>query len=273
MTTTQPDRCEDDVDPVTAVEGRFALEMLEVDPRSSTMRMAMPAAGLVNPFTAAPTLSPLAILVDAAAGRANHLGRDADEWSVTSELSVELSPTHDDPDAAVIATAQSLGRHGQTAVSLCTLTQGTSTIGYGTVRSYFISAERMVDDHAGEASETAHATLAELMAVRIRSGDDGAPVLMQEPNPAIYNRIGAVHGGIAAAGLELVASAAINADARDMVTASLRVNYLRPFLGSSESRYLATPLRIGRTSAVADAQAIGRDGKVAAVARITAYRR
>ena len=31
-------------------------------------------------------------------------------------------------------------------------------------------------------------------------------------------------------------------------------------------------LRIGRTSAVADAQAIGPDGKVAVIARVTAYR-
>jgi uncharacterized protein (TIGR00369 family) len=95
---------------------------------------------------------------------------------------------------------------------------------------------------------------------------------MQEPNPAIYNRVGAVHGGVASAGLELAASAAINTDGKHMTTASLRVNFLRPFIGSDQSRYVATPLRTGRTSAVADAQAIGDDGKVAVVARVTAYR-
>lgn len=110
------------------------------------------------------------------------------------------------------------------------------------------------------------------MAVRMPSAHDGVRVLMQQPNPAINNRVGAVHGGVAAAGLELATSAAINTDGHRMSTASLRVNFLRPFLGSDQSHYIATPLRTGRTSAVADAQAVGDDGKVAVVARLTAYR-
>jgi uncharacterized protein (TIGR00369 family) len=271
MTATQPERCEDEVDPVTAVEGRFAVEMLDIDVLSSTVVMSMPVEGLANPFTGAPTLSPLAILVDAAAGRANHIGRCTNEWSVTSELTLELSLDAGDPNDYVVATAHALGRQGHTSMSLCTLTRGADTVGYGTVRSYFISADRMVDDHPSDALGAANGPLAELMAVRVRSGDDGSRVLMQEPNPAIYNRIGAVHGGVAAAGLELVASAALNTNGRHMTSASLRANFLRPFLGSDHSRYIATPLRIGRTSAVADAQAIGEDGKPAVAARITAY--
>jgi uncharacterized protein (TIGR00369 family) len=274
MTATQPDRCEVDIDPVTGVERRFAVEILDLGVESSTVLMSMPVFGMTNPFTGAPTLSPLAILVDAAAGRANHLGRDTDEWSVTSELTLELSLDAGDPTEHVVAAAHTLGRQGATSVSLCTLTQGADTVGYGTVRSYFISADRMVDDHPSDPpSGTSQRTLAELMAVRIQSADAGTPVLMQEPNPAIYNRIGAIHGGIAAAGLELAASATLNTNGRHMTSASLRANFLRPFLGSDHSRYVATPLRIGRTSAVADAQAVGEDGKAAVIARITAYQR
>jgi uncharacterized protein (TIGR00369 family) len=81
-----------------------------------------------------------------------------------------------------------------------------------------------------------------------------------------------VHGGVASAGLELAASAAINTDGHQMTTASLRVNFLRPFIAGEDTRYVATPLRIGRTSAVADAQAVGADGRVAVVGRLTAYR-
>jgi len=81
-------------------------------------------------------------------------------------------------------------------------------------------------------------------------------------------------------GLELVGSAAVDVDrvadtdgaAAHFRTASLRVNFLRPFHGGARARYLATPLHVGRSSGVAEAQAIGHDGRVALVARLTAYR-
>jgi acyl-coenzyme A thioesterase PaaI-like protein len=50
------------------------------------------------------------------------------------------------------------------------------------------------------------------------------------------------------------------------------VNFLRPFFAGDQSRYAGTQLRVGRRSAVGDAQAIGDDGKVAITARVTAYR-
>jgi acyl-coenzyme A thioesterase PaaI-like protein len=55
-------------------------------------------------------------------------------------------------------------------------------------------------------------------------------------------------------------------------TASLRVNFLRQFFSGDRSRYAGTALRIGRRSGVAEAQAIGTDGEVALVGRVTAYR-
>jgi acyl-coenzyme A thioesterase PaaI-like protein len=74
--------------------------------------------------------------------------------------------------------------------------------------------------------------------------------------------------------LELAASAAINQGRADasLQTASLRVNFLRPFFAGANSRYEGTALRVGRGSAVGDAQAIGDDGKIALTARVTAYR-
>jgi acyl-coenzyme A thioesterase PaaI-like protein len=54
-------------------------------------------------------------------------------------------------------------------------------------------------------------------------------------------------------------------------TASLRVNFLRPFFAGAESRYEGTRLRVGRSTAVGDARALGDDGKVAITARVTAY--
>ena len=75
------------------------------------------------------------------------------------------------------------------------------------------------------------------------------------------------------AGLEMAASAALNQHNSDglLQTASLRVNFLRPFFAGADSRYEGTLLRVGRNTGVGDAQAIGDDGKVAITARVTAY--
>jgi acyl-coenzyme A thioesterase PaaI-like protein len=71
-----------------------------------------------------------------------------------------------------------------------------------------------------------------------------------------------------------VAAAAVNHSRVDhpLSTASLRVNFLRQFFAGDESRYVGTALRVGRRSGVAEAQAIGSDGKPAIIARLTAYR-
>ncbi len=97
-------------------------------------------------------------------------------------------------------------------------------------------------------------------------------VLRQNPDPFLNNAVGVVNGGVASAGLELAASAVVNTDGPPMRTASVRVNFLRPFLAGDHSRYEASPLRIGRATAVADAQALAEDGRPALTARVTAYR-
>ena len=41
------------------------------------------------------------------------------------------------------------------------------------------------------------------------------------------------------------------------------MNYLRPLFSGGEARYVATALRVGRRSGVAETQAVGADGEVA----------
>jgi uncharacterized protein (TIGR00369 family) len=141
------------------------------------------------------------------------------------------------------------------------------------VRSYFVPGERVVPANPPETlARTAQTDVSDLMAVEIASAAGDMPVLLQRADPILNNGVGTVHGGVAAAALELVASAAINTGGVLFRTASVRVNFLRPFFASARSRYEATPLRIGRGTAVADAQAVNEDGKVALIARVTAYR-
>jgi uncharacterized protein (TIGR00369 family) len=278
MTGVDEREVQHDIETPASIQIRFGIEFLAASLADATVVMSMPMSGLRNPFTGAPTVGPLAILVDAAAGMVNHYRRRADLWTVSSELSLDVSPNGveaiDDVAAPVVASARAVGSVGTTPLSICTLTCGDTVIGTGTVRSVFIPANGVTAKRPPQRLLRGAPSLADLMAVQIQTDQDGSTVLNQHADPDLNNDIGIVHGGMAAAGLELAASAAINADrsAGLLQTASLRVNFVRPFMAGSTSRYVGTPLRVGRTTGIADAQAIADDGKVALTARVTAYR-
>jgi uncharacterized protein (TIGR00369 family) len=148
-------------------------------------------------------------------------------------------------------------------------------IGGGTVRSFFIAAGDVVPQYRPETlRRTPHTALSDLMAVSAAPDSADRVVLSQGVDRNLNNDIDIVHGGVAAAGLELAASAAINRNRSDgpLQTGSLRVNFLRPFFAGDESRYEGTRLRVGRSTGVGDAQALGDDGNVAITGRVTAYR-
>jgi uncharacterized protein (TIGR00369 family) len=111
------------------------------------------------------------------------------------------------------------------------------------------------------------------MAVRVAESGGVAKVLVQDQDPVLNNSLRIVHGGVSAMALELVGSAAVNEnrDDRPLNAASLRLNFLRRFRSGPESRYVGTPLRVGRSSAVGEARVFGGDGEVAIIARLTAY--
>src|ERR1700712_311810 len=70
--------------------GRFRIDTLEeVGDRCVA---TMPAAGLVNPVTGLASLGSLTVLVDHVGGLVNHIRRGEREWTVTSELTLELTP-------------------------------------------------------------------------------------------------------------------------------------------------------------------------------------
>jgi uncharacterized protein (TIGR00369 family) len=222
------------------------------------------------------------MLVDHAGGLINHARRAPGEWTVSSELSVEVAPEAGDiiaasPDTDVVAVARPLGRKGIAVLGQCELSVGDEQIATATVRSFYITVPADLaswpDEPAGSLPGT---TLGELMAVQLGETGGGAAVLVQLDDPVLNNSVGAVHGGVSSMGLELVGSAAVNAavsgDVRPYRTASLRVNFLRPFHGGGEAHYRAKPAHVGRSSGVAEVQAVGSDGRVALLARLTAYR-
>lgn len=255
----------------------MGIETLDVGPRHCTA--TIPVGGLVNPLTGLPTLATVAMLVDHAGGFLNHGRRRDDEWTVTSELSLELAPgaaaqIAAAPDLSMRADARTLGAKNGSALTVCELVLGDDVVGTASVRSFYVSAPpgspAEWPDYQGE--NQLAPTLAERMAVHVGEGTPSSAVLVQTSDAVVNNSMGIVHGGVSAAALELVGAAALNLG-RDgtLHTASLRVNYLRPFRSGPESRYVGTVLRAGRGSGVAEAQAVGDDGAVALIARLTAY--
>ena len=107
--------------PTNTALGRFGIANLIDSP--DPFVSSMPLAGLVNPATGAVAVGPLAVLVDHAAGLVNHYRRADDEWTVSSELSLELTPTAltviaDSPDVAVVATGRPVGTRGSSRIRL-----------------------------------------------------------------------------------------------------------------------------------------------------------
>jgi len=275
MTQVDKHTNEHDLETPDSIQARFGISYVASRPAEAVAALSMPMDRFRNPFNGAPTVGPLAILVDAAAGIVNHYRRRPGQWTVSSELSMDLSLDGvGHLDGPVLATAHAFGPLGATSLGMCTLAYRGTVIGGGTVRSFFIDAEDVVPQRRSETlRRSGETTFADLIAVHVVDRDCGR-VLAQRVDGNLNNDIDIVHGGVAAAGLELAASAAVNQDRTDdlLQTASLRVNFLRPFFAGSASRYEGTPLRVGRNTAVGDAQAIGDDGKVAITARVTAYR-
>lgn len=258
--------------------GRFGIETDDRDPDLTTA--SIPAAGLVNPLTGLPTIAPLAMLVDHAAGAANHVRRGAGEWTVSSELAVEIAPGAIEavaaaPDQPVVGVGRPLGPKGTTALATCELTVGGIVIATATVRSFYIPApaDLMEWPDDDREAQVVGPRLADRMAVEVGESGGATAVLVQSDDAAVYNGVGAVHGGVSSMGLELVGSAALNnGPGAEFVTGSLRVNFFRPMHGGAGAHYSGTAVRVGRGSAAADVVAIGSDGRPALVGRLTAYR-
>lgn len=264
--------------PLNTPLGRFGIETPEegLDRCVATI----PAAGLLNPLTGQPSIAPLAMLVDHIGGLINHARRGPQEWTVSSELSLEVAPDAAEAVASasgepVLGIARPLGHKGMAALGLCELSIGGEVIATATVRSFYITAPASLAPWPeGPGGSLPGTRLDELMAVQVGETGGTATALVQRDDPVLNNSVGAVHGGVSSMGLELVGSAVLNKDpaAQPYRTASLRVNFLRPFHGGGEAHYRAKPIHAGRSSGVAEAEAIGSDGRTAMLARLTAYR-
>ena len=240
--------------PLNTPLGRFGIVTSEEGPHRCIA--SIPAGGMINPLTGMPTVAPLAMLVDHIGGLINHHRRTPDEWTLSSELSLELASDALEviasaPEIPVIGTGRPCGRKGPNSLGLCEFTHRDSVIATATVRSFYIQAPgNLANWPEGPTGPLPPGSLADRMAVRVGESGGAGKVLVQDSDPVLNNSLGIMHGGVSAMALELVGSAAVNdnRDDRLLNTASLRVNFLRQFRSGPESRYVGTPLRVGRST-------------------------
>jgi hypothetical protein len=113
MTEVDKRTNEHDLETPDSIQVRFGISYVESHPAEAIAALTMPMDRFRNPFTGAPTVGPLAILVDAAAGIVNHYRRRPGQWTVSSELSMDVSLDGvGDLDGPVLATAHALGPLG-----------------------------------------------------------------------------------------------------------------------------------------------------------------
>jgi uncharacterized protein (TIGR00369 family) len=260
------------------VETRFGIRLVDYDQQASTAVMSMPLAHMTNPLTQRATLAPLALLTDDVGSTVNFSCRQG-RWPVSSELMMAVGPDamsalDDEGDLTVVAHGSVIGASSTDALASCSLALDETTIASAFVRSVYVAGDAVLPERPRETLvKTVQTSLAELMAVRGLAPEDGNPVLGQLSDPMVWNATAHVHGGVSATALELVAHAAMADQRPDLRfrTGSLRVNFLSPLMAGSRCRYTGTAVRVGSTMAIADGWAEGDDGKVAVVARLTAY--
>ncbi|CAM3209413.1 uncharacterized protein (TIGR00369 family) [Williamsia muralis] len=259
----------------TPVERRFGITIVEADPRTGRSLLTMDVASLENTETGVRSLGPLALMLDGSGGLSNHVVRPDDTWTVTSELSMDLNRAAMVSSGEVVASFRSIGFDSVQALSLTTFRIGGIEVGTGLIRSVFVPARGVdLQRPRNPASPSRHATLLEQLSLRVDGASSGYS-LIPMLDPDLNNDIGSVHGGVVAIALELVAVGALQSKQGDSdahYSGSLRINYLRPMKVGDGARYNATPVRIGRGTAVADSVAIGADGQASAIARVTRYR-
>jgi uncharacterized protein (TIGR00369 family) len=110
--------------------------------------------------------------------------------------------------------------------------------------------------------------LATLMGAALRATEVGA-VLEIKVTPEVANPLGNLHGGFSFAACDLVAQAALHAAGGPTQTASIRVNYPRPFPPGSTARFEARLLHQGRGLGIVSVTGTAGRGKPCVIATVT----
>jgi len=179
--------------PLNTPLGRFGIVTSEEGPQGCVA--SIPAGAMTNPLTGQPTIAALAMLVDHVGGLINHHRKGPGEWTLSSELSLEVAPDALEqiaaaPDVPVTAISRPCGRKGANALGLCEFTHRDSVIATATVRSFYIAApDHLAKFPDGPTGPLPPGSLADRMAVRVaESGGQSLEMTIRDDAPGERRR-------------------------------------------------------------------------------------
>lgn len=251
-------------------ERLFSLGELVVDgpSASGSMRTApwmchddgRPAAGL------------LGVVLDVVVGQPTLATRPEDTWPVTTELSIDVARTPELDGRPVLVDGELAAADDVIAMS-----QGAARDASGALLATAVARTRYtpgVPDLA--AAGTRELPVVGTTSIRATWGGDldvapdGTGCLQVPPSPSMLNAAGNVHGGVLVCLADVLATAVVDRpDAPALATAAVRVTYLRPGSATGPLALTARTRHRGRATALVDVEAVGGDGRLCALGRVT----
>ncbi|MFC0247517.1 PaaI family thioesterase [Citricoccus parietis] len=205
----------------------------------------------------------LGVLADNVLAQAVLAHRHPDMWAVTTELAFDFfAPPVEGQKLTASATVLVVDAGGGGSRGRI-IDESGGAVADVTFWGRFVEGvpQAVVDQHRAPSLEVRPGSLAELLGLE----RDGDQMVLRERSELV-NPLGMMHGGVLVPTLEQ-AAVELGARPEGMVTASMRINYLRP--ASGDILVAVRQIHRGRTFASAEATALRPDGKMAAWALLT----
>ena len=212
----------------------------------------------------------LGVLVDDVLGYAVMVARPRGNWSVSSEISIDLC------HPIRVGSTLSARAHSVHADERGGLASGEVVDDQGRLIAVARQHGRFIDMMPGEVSipeidvnQHGEANIFSLLDIETRVTGAAARLEIVAA-PALLNPLGNLHGGITLCLADLVACTAFEAGTGAFQTSSIHVSYLRPIPLGTAMTFTATVSHAGRSFALATVDATNSAGKLCATATVTA---
>ena len=241
-------------------ETLFRVGPVTVD--GSAVRLSMATGPWLAAADGRPAAGALGVLLDDTLGQAVIVHRPDGHWAVTTELAFDLAAPLPADGSPLACDAELVSLDAAGGLSRGTVRDARGTVvAVGTIWTRFVPGvpESVLAGSYGPASVDGRAagSLQELLG--LRPVDD---TLVLPDRPELGNPAGRLHGGVVACAAECAAQGT----ATGLVTASLRISYVRPAIAP----VVLTPVVLhgGRSLGVVEVVARGADGRTCAIATV-----
>jgi uncharacterized protein (TIGR00369 family) len=214
-----------------------------------------------------PCAGSLGVLVDNVLGYAIQSRRPKHQWSVSTEISIDLLARFPTDGSPLYAEGRVLQIDAIGGMATGQVIDST-----GRVIAHCRQRGRFVPQSPGSAATTSSNQLPMADAATIIGVPAGAaPDLPLEVTAELGNPLGNLHGGISLCASELAGIAALRSSNQALVAASIHVAYVRPAPVGTHLLFSPTVTHRGRTFALVQVVSTNETGKPCTIATITAH--